>query len=196
MDDFRFDWDVIDQFLAAEGLRVTSGELLADPARQRPSALCYIEHAGRVLMLQRLKEPFAGHWTAPGGKLWPGENPREAVLREVHEETGLLVMTPELRLIASETGPEHYNWLLFFFRARPETASSPASFLAGPRSSREGRLDWLPAEQLAQEAIPDVERRLLPYICSADGPPYFARIHFASDKDIVELSVRPLERRS
>lgn len=190
----RADWTDVDAFLAEEGLDVTAAELAADPARQRLSALCYIEHDGRVLMLRRLKEPFAGHWTAPGGKLLPGENPRQAVLREVHEETGLLITSPELRLIASETGPEHYNWLVFFFRARPETSSSPPSFLTGQRSSREGRLDWLAADRLAEEAIPDVERKLLPYVLSGDGP-YFARVHFASHDDIAELVVRPLPRR-
>jgi len=195
MVDTRPEWEAVDAFLAAEGLSVTTAQLLADPARQRLSALCLIEHDGRVLMLQRLKEPFAGYWTAPGGKLLPGENPREAVLREVREETGLLLTTPELRLIASETGPENYNWLLFFFRASPQAGSSPASYLQGPRPSREGRLDWLPADRLAEEKIPNVERRLLPYVRAAGGPPYFARVHFASDKEIAELDVRPLERR-
>lgn len=195
MEGQRPDWEAVDEFLAAEGLAAATDELVADRTRQRLSSLCYIEHDGHVLMLQRRKAPFAGHWTAPGGKLIPGENPREAVVREVHEETGLLLTTPELRLIASETGPEHYNWLLFFFYARPEPGSSPASFLSGARDSREGLLDWLREGSLPEQAIPDVERQLLPYIQDEGGPVYFARIHFASESDIAEMDVRPLARR-
>lgn len=190
----RWDWSAIDEFLAAEGLRARAQELFADPERQRLSALCYVEHDGRVLMLRRRKEPFAGHWTAPGGKLLPGEDPREAVLREVHEETQLLVDRPKLRLIASETGPEHYNWLLFFFRARPEIGFASRQLLTGPRETREGRLDWLSADGLAEETIPQVERKLLPYIVAKDSaPPYFARIHFAPDNSIAEMAVHPME---
>lgn len=191
----RSDWAAVEEFLAAEGLHVRVEDLLEDPQRQRFSALCYIEHDGRMLMLRRRKEPFAGHWTAPGGKLLPGEDPRQAVLREVHEETQLLVEKPELKLIASETGPEYYNWLLFVFRARPELASASDDLLKGARETQEGRLDWLAVDGLAEEAIPQVERELLPYVMAADGsPPRFARIRFAPDNSIAEMAVRPLER--
>lgn len=192
----RPEWLAVDEFLADEGLHVRVPNLLVDPDRQRLSALCYIEHDGRVLMLRRRKEPFAGHWTVPGGKLLPGEDPREAVLREVHEETQLLVQQVELRLVASETGPEHYNWLLFFFRARPELLSASKQLLTGSRETREGLLDWLPADELPEHAIPQVEQELLPYIVAKDGtPPYFARIRFAPDNSIAEMVVHPLQEK-
>lgn len=191
----RSDWAAVDEFLASEGLRVRVADIVTDPERQRFSALCYIEHDGRVLMLRRRKEPFAGHWTAPGGKLLPGETPRQAVLREVHEETQLLLQQPELKLIASETGPENYNWLVFAFRARPELASASDDLLNGARETLEGRLDWLEADGLAEEAIPQVERELLPYVMAEDGsPPRLARIRFAPDYSIAEMAVSPLEQ--
>ena len=34
---------------------------------------------------------FAGLWEFPGGKLAPGETPQQAAVREVQEETGLVV---------------------------------------------------------------------------------------------------------
>lgn len=191
----QWDWSAIDEFLADERLAVRTRDIAANPSKQRLSAVCYVEHDGRVLMLRRRKEPFAGFWTAPGGKLLPGEDPREAVLREVHEETQLLLQTPELRMITSETGPEHYNWLLFFFRARPDVDFASQSLLNGSRETAEGLLDWLPIEGLADQAIPSVERDLLPYVVADPGShPYFARIQFASDKNIAEMSVRPLTR--
>lgn len=46
---------------------------------------------GRVLLVRRGSEPLKGHWTLPGGVLEIGESLLEGVVREVREETGLVV---------------------------------------------------------------------------------------------------------
>lgn len=51
---------------------------------------------GRVLLVQRGTEPMKGHWTLPGGLLELGESLTDGVIREVREETGLLVQPLEL----------------------------------------------------------------------------------------------------
>lgn len=50
-----------------------------------------VDHAGRLLLIQRGHEPSAGLWSVPGGRVEPGETLRDAVVREVREETGLTV---------------------------------------------------------------------------------------------------------
>ncbi|MFO7310857.1 MAG: NUDIX domain-containing protein [Bacillota bacterium] len=189
-------WAAVDRFLAEEGLAVRCRDLFEDPERQRLSALCYVEHEGRVLMLRRHKEPFAGFWTAPGGKLLPGEDPRQAVMREVREEAGLVLQRPELRLVTSETGVgPAYNWVLCVFRASPVVDGVPAELLSGPRPTDEGLLDWLPIDRLAEFAIPDVDRRLLRYILAPPGdPPYLVRIRYGADNEVEDMQVRTLVR--
>jgi 8-oxo-dGTP diphosphatase len=51
---------------------------------------------GRVLLVQRGTEPAKGKWSIPGGLIDVGESLREAVAREVLEETGLVVEPIEL----------------------------------------------------------------------------------------------------
>ena len=49
------------------------------------------DEAGRLLLIQRGHEPEAGRWSLPGGRIGPGESDEQAVVREIREETGLLV---------------------------------------------------------------------------------------------------------
>jgi len=51
---------------------------------------------GRLLLVRRANEPGKGRWSLPGGRVEPGESDTEAVIREVHEETGLTVTVSHL----------------------------------------------------------------------------------------------------
>lgn len=50
----------------------------------------------RVLLVRRGREPLKGHWTLPGGMLELGETLVDGAVREVREETGLIVEPLEL----------------------------------------------------------------------------------------------------
>src|SRR5580698_2274667 len=51
---------------------------------------------GRVLLVRRGREPLKGQWSLPGGMLEVGEALTAGVVREVQEETGLMVEPLEL----------------------------------------------------------------------------------------------------
>ena len=50
-----------------------------------------LDPAGRLLLIKRGHEPGAGLWSLPGGRVEPGETDRQAVVREILEETNLRV---------------------------------------------------------------------------------------------------------
>ncbi|WP_134740074.1 NUDIX domain-containing protein [Nocardioides sp. 503] len=59
---------------------------------QRVAAYAVILREGRILLSRLSPRLSRGEmWTLPGGGIDHGEDPREAVVREVHEETGLPV---------------------------------------------------------------------------------------------------------
>ena len=54
------------------------------------------DEQGRLLMIKRGREPGAGLWSIPGGRIEPGETDAEALVREMLEETSLTVAVGRL----------------------------------------------------------------------------------------------------
>lgn len=60
--------------------------------KQRHAVVAVVLQAGKVLVIQRGPGVInPGYWTPPSGRIEPGEDQPEAVVREVQEEVGLLV---------------------------------------------------------------------------------------------------------
>lgn len=77
----------------------------------------------RVLLIRRGTAPLLGEWSLPGGVLECGETLRQAVAREAHEETGLVVETGEMlgvyeRIIPGDDGRVRYHFVLLDFLCR------------------------------------------------------------------------------
>ena len=77
----------------------------------------------RILMAQRGKEPLKGWWSLPGGAVEVGESLKNAVCREVREETGLEieplgVMEIFERIMHDDAGAPEYHYVLIDYVCR------------------------------------------------------------------------------
>jgi mutator protein MutT len=82
-----------------------------------------IVHNGRVLVVRRATEPLKGEWSVPGGMLELGEKLKDGIVREVHEETGLLVEPTEVldvfdSIFADPDGRTRYHYVLIDYLCR------------------------------------------------------------------------------
>ena len=59
-------------------------------------AAVIIEQDGKLLLLQRAHEPWIGSWMITAGYVEADEDPKDAAIREVREETGLEVEIGDL----------------------------------------------------------------------------------------------------
>ncbi|MEM2321289.1 MAG: NUDIX hydrolase [Candidatus Bathyarchaeia archaeon] len=86
-----------------------------------------VVHAnGRFLLIRRANEPGKGLWSIPGGLVEVGESIRDAVKREVEEETGVKVEVGHLidvleNIIFDEKGRVKFHYILIDFEAKPLT---------------------------------------------------------------------------
>ena len=72
-------------------------------------------------MVKRKREPYKGTWMFPAGFVDYGEHPKETVVREVKEETGLEVKTVQfVDVIQADDDPRQIGHFIFLYRVEVE----------------------------------------------------------------------------
>jgi 8-oxo-dGTP diphosphatase len=108
---------------------------------------------GKVVLVKRGQPPLQGEWSIPGGRLELGETVRQAVCREVREETGLTVETSQLlgifdRIVRDEDGRIRYHYLLIDFLCRVVSGE-----LRAASDAQDAR--WFELEEISRFALRD-----------------------------------------
>ena len=151
--------------------------------QQVKAAICYIFYNNMSLMIKRKKEPFSGHIVAAGGKFEEGETPFQCVEREIFEETGLKIKNYKLKIVTSELGPNHYNWLLYLFVCE--------GFEGTLQESDEGELCWVEKDKLLLEKMSDIDKKMLTYVL--DDKRYFMKLRYDEDKNCTIEDIREFD---
>jgi len=110
-------------------------------------------HDGRVLLVA---STYASHarplWNLPGGRVAPGELLRDAVVREVFEETGLRAEVSELAYVSESYDGERHVLNTTF-------AIDVSGALAPPRGGDHVvAVEWVPIDRLAERMTVAVVR--------------------------------------
>jgi 8-oxo-dGTP diphosphatase len=117
------------------------------------AAAIVIEH-GRVLLSQRKRGThLEGVWELPGGKVEDGEDPKEALAREMEEELGIQVDVLDIVDVAFHRY-DVKTVLILFYEARRRTS-------AEPRALDVAAFEWVGAEGLAPERFPAADVAVL-----------------------------------
>ena len=109
--------------------------------------MCMItDGAGNVLVQDRKKKDWPG-LCFPGGHVEPGESFVKSVIREVYEETGLIIENPVICGTKQFQTRQGARYVLLFYKA--------SRFQGTLKSSDEGEVFWIPRKELANYPLAD-----------------------------------------
>jgi 8-oxo-dGTP diphosphatase len=142
------------------------------------ATLVYALRDEQVLLLRRATEPNRGLWVAPGGKLDHGESPAECAVREMREETGLVIERPVLRAVMTETSPRaDYQWLTFIFVAW----DFDGTFTPAPGI---GEFRWVPVDEVTKLPIPPADAIFFPRLLE-NGSTFHGKFEYDAELNLL-----------
>ena len=120
------------------------------------TVLCLIHNEDSYLLQDRVKKDWRGY-TLPGGHIEPGESIVDAVVREMKEETGLMIKSP--RLCGVKQFPiEGGRYIVFLF----ETDQFEGKVV----DSDEGKMHWVKISELSNVKLVDDFEELIEVMMS------------------------------
>jgi 8-oxo-dGTP pyrophosphatase MutT (NUDIX family) len=128
----------------------------APPERQRVAAYALLTRDGEVLLTQMSSRTrIEGRWTLPGGGIDHGEDPRDALRREVYEETGLKVEPGRVVDVhhthfvgaRADGRVEDYHGIHIIFEAEIDDASRSVEPHVVEEDGSTARAAWVPVER-------------------------------------------------
>jgi 8-oxo-dGTP diphosphatase len=105
----------------------------------------------QILLVRRSNPPMQGEWSIPGGLVETGETTREAIIREVREETGLDIEVVKLaevfeRIVRDPDSRVQYHYVLIDYVCRATTGEAHAA-------SDVSEVRWVNTDRLEKLAV-------------------------------------------
>ena len=148
------------------------------PGSKKIAVIVVLESNQHWLMLKRKYPPNQDLYTPVGGKLEAGESPKEAALREVHEEAGIELQNIAYCGVLVDSAPTNYNWICFVYRANVDCFKPPFC--------SEGLLSWIPISTLHTIPKPVTDPYLYPLVLA--HTPFYLSAVYSEDDQLVSLT--------
>lgn len=110
------------------------------------TVLCMVYNEDMILLQDRVKEDWKG-LTFPGGHVEKCEPFSRAVIREIYEETGLIIKNPELCGVKQFQTDNEERYIVFLYKTN--------QFEGELRSSDEGEMVWINRDSLHNYKLVD-----------------------------------------
>lgn len=119
---------------------------------------------GEVLVQDRVNKDYRGV-TFPGGHVEKGESFTKAVIREVFEETGYHISSPQLCGIKDWINEEGSRYVVLFYKTD--------KFSGELKSSAEGEVFWAKLSELSDLDLAQGMEKMLKVFCDSDFSEYY-----------------------
>ena len=140
------------------------------------TTLCYLERDGQYLMLHRIKkENDLNHdkWIGVGGRFEKDESPDDCLLREVREETGLILDRWRFRGVITFISDEWNTEYMYLFTAD--------RFHGTMIDCDEGVLEWVDKDRVPQLPLWEGDK-LFFRLLAQDVPPFLMTLRYRGDE--------------
>lgn len=126
--------------------------------------MCMVFDGSKVLVQEKVDEDYSGI-TFPGGHVEKGESFSDAVIREVYEETGLKIFSPQLCGIKDWFQEDDSRYMVLFYKTD--------QFEGTVTSSDEGEVYWMELEEMKQKKLAYGMEKMLEVFLDENISEYF-----------------------
>ncbi len=106
--------------------------------------MCMVYNGNQILVLDKVNDDWNGI-TFPGGHVEKDESFTDSVIREVFEETGLTVVSPQLCGVKDWINEDGSRYMVLFYKTN--------LFEGELKSSDEGKVLWVTLEDLSNQTL-------------------------------------------